>query len=158
MRVRTGPGKGGGLSTGLDRPRLQGRDGDEWLCLSAAEKKCDAQWRLEVRELPGSAVTRAAAYFNAHRRLKLNGCFALRRAEDIDGSILLTGDGPLRAVAEGNGIEVRSVLWVTDELEAHGIVPVRRLHDALRLFHDDDLVFLPADEVLRRIRRLVRLT
>ena len=113
--------------------------------------------RLEVRELPEPAVTRAAAYFNRHRRLTLKDCFALALAEDIDNSILLTGDGPLRAIAEGNGIEVRGVLWVTDELESHGIVPPRRLYDALHLFHDDDLVFLPANEVVRRIRRLKRL-
>ena len=96
-------------------------------------------------------------HFNRHRRLTLNDCFALVLAEDIDNSILLTGDGSLREIAEGNGIEVRGVLWVIDELESHEIVPLRRLHDTLQLFHDDDLVFLPADEVVRRIRRLRRL-
>lgn len=110
-----------------------------------------------MRDLLGTAVTRAARYFNQHKRLKLNDCFALTLAEDIEDSILLTGDGPLRAVAEGNGVEVHGVLWLTDELETHSIVPLRRLHDALRIFHEDDLVFLPADEVLRRIRRLARL-
>jgi hypothetical protein len=30
------------------------------------------------------------------------------------------------------------------------------LHDALRLLHEDDLVFLPEDELLRRVRRLAR--
>jgi len=30
-------------------------------------------------------------------------------------------------------------------------------YEALRLFHDDDLVFLPKDEVLRRIRQLSKL-
>ena len=130
---------------------------DEWLCLSASDKAMLFGRGLEVRELPGPSVTRAAAYFNRHRRLTLKDCFALALAEDIDNSILLTGDGPLRAIAEGNGIEVRGVLWVTDELESHGIVPLSRLHDALQLFHDDDLVFLPRDEVARRIRRLRRL-
>jgi hypothetical protein len=100
---------------------------------------------------------RAARYFNQHKRLTLNDCFALTLAEDIEDSILLTGDGPLRAVAEGNGVEVHGVLWLTDELETHSIVPLRRLYDALRILHEDDLVFLPKDEVLRRIRRLARL-
>lgn len=130
---------------------------DEWLCLTAAEKKALRDGGLEVRDLPGTAVTRAAHYFNQHKRLTLNDCFALTLAEDIEDSILLTGDGPLRAVAEGNGVEVHGVLWLTDELETHSIVPLRRLYDALRILHEDDLVFLPKDEVLRRIRRLARL-
>ena len=130
---------------------------DEWLCLSASDKEMLFRCGLEVRELPGPSVTRAAAYFNRHRRLALKDCLALVLAEDIDNSILLTGDGPLRAIAEDNGIEVHGVLWVIDELESHGVVPLRRLLDALRLFHDDDLVLLPADEVARRIRRLRRL-
>ena len=130
---------------------------DEWLFLSASDKKMLLAGGLEVCELPGPSVTRAAVHFNRHRRLTLNDCFALVLAEDIDNSILLTGDGSLREIAEGNGIEVRGVLWVIDELESHEIVPLRRLHDTLQLFHDDDLVFLPADEVVRRIRRLRRL-
>lgn len=35
--------------------------------------------------------------------------------------------------------------------------PLQVLYDALRVFHDDDLVFLPADELLRRIGRLAQL-
>ena len=95
-------------------------------------------------------VERAGRYFNQHARLKLNDCFALALAEELGDSLLLTGDGPLRRVAEDNGIEVHGVLWVTDEMETHAIVPFT----ALQLFAADDLVFLPQDEGLRRIRRL----
>lgn len=111
---------------------------------------------LELRSLPGTLVQRASRYFNQDNRLKLNDCFALALAEEIGDCILLTGDGPLRRMAEDGGIEVRGVLWVTDELEVHEVVPAAALHAALELFRDDDLVFLPADEVLRRLRRLVR--
>ena len=130
---------------------------DEWLGLSESDKKTLCGSGLEVRELSGTAVTRAAAHFNRHKRLTLNDCFALALAQDIDDSILLTGDSALRTVAERNGIEVHGVLWVTDELESHGIVSPRKLYDALRLLHNDPLVFLPDDEVQRRIRRIVRL-
>jgi uncharacterized protein YacL len=130
---------------------------DEWLCLTDTEKQSLRGRGLEVRELPGPLVQRAARYFNQHRRLKLNDCFALTLAEEIGDCVLLTGDGPLRRMAEGNGIEVRGVLWITDELEVHGILPPARLHEALRLFHEDALVFLPADEILRRMRRLAKL-
>ena len=57
---------------------------DEWLCLSPAEKKRLCEQGLEVRELPGPAVERAAVYFNRHRRLKLNDCFALTRHNKPD--------------------------------------------------------------------------
>lgn len=127
---------------------------DEWLSLSDGEKKALCDQGLEVRDLPGPSVQRAQRYFNQHRRLKLNDCFALSLAEDTQDSILLTGDGLLRRIAEGNGIEARGVLWITDELETHGIVSPARLLDALRLFQQDALVFLPKEEILRRIRRL----
>ena len=130
---------------------------DEWLGLAESDKKVLCDNGLEVRELPGAAVIRAAAHFNRHKRLTLNDCFALALAQDIDDSILLTGDSALRTVAERNEIEVHGVLWVTDELESHGIASPRKLYDALRLLHDDPLVFLPDDEVLRRIKHLARL-
>lgn len=130
---------------------------DEWLCLGAAEKRALCDLGLEVRSLDGPLVARAGRYFNRHARLKLGDCFALVLAEDIGDCILLTGDSPLRGIAENNGIEVHGVLWATDEMEAHEIVAPAELHAALRLFHDDDLVFLPEAELLRRIRRLARL-
>ena len=130
---------------------------DEWLGLAESDKKMLCDSGLDVRELPGAAVTRAAAHFNQHKRLTLNDCFALALAQDIDDSILLTGDSALRTVAERNEIEVHGVLWITDELESHGVASPLKLHDALRLLHDDPLVFLPDDEVLRRIKHLARL-
>jgi len=71
-------------------------------------------------------------------------------AEDIGDCILLTVDGYLGQVGERARLEFRGVLWVTDELEVHAAVPITALHAALPLFHDDHLVFLPTDEVLRR--------
>lgn len=129
----------------------------EWLCLSPGEKKRLCDQGLEVRELPGPAVERAAVYFNQHRRLELNDCYALTLTEDLEDSVLLTGDGLLRRVAEENGVGVRGVLWVIDELEAHCIVPLRRLHDVLQVLRMDPLVFLPEAELVRRLRRLARL-
>ncbi|MCZ7620159.1 MAG: hypothetical protein M5U32_18315 [Myxococcota bacterium] len=73
---------------------------------------------LEIRELPGESVARAARHFNENRHPQLNDCFALALAEDIDDCVLLTGDGALRRVAEENGVEVRGVLWIIDQLEA----------------------------------------
>lgn len=129
---------------------------NEWLGLSADEKRALLNLGLEVRTLPGSLVQRAAQYFNQHARLALNDCFALVLAEQNEDCILLTGDSLLRRIAAGKGIEVHGVLWVTDEMEAQGVISVEVLHNALQLFLEDELVFLPADETRQRIRRLVR--
>jgi len=130
---------------------------DEWLCLTVKEKKKLCALGLEVRDLPGSLVTNAGKYFNQYSPLKLNDCFALSLAEDIDNCILLTGDGSLRRVAENKKIEVHGILWITDELEKHNIVPYSVIHSALKLLNEDELVFLPAKEVLHRLRRLSKL-
>lgn len=128
----------------------------ELLSLSDNEKAELVELGLEVMELTGESVDRASGYFNRHRPLKLNDCFALVLAENIEDSILFTGDGPLRAVASEK-VEVHGVLWATDLLEEHEIVPLARLHNALTIFRDDILVFLPEDELNKRIRRLTRL-
>ena len=130
---------------------------DEWLAISECDKRVLRDRGLDVRELPGASVARAAAYFNTYKQLHLNDCFALVLAEETEDSILLTGDRSLRAVAESTGIEVHGVLWVIDALTSHGGVPPRRLYEALRLFRDDELVFLPEDEVRKRMRKLARI-
>lgn len=130
---------------------------DECLCLTDDEKRSLCSLGLEVRSLSGPRVQRAAQYYSQHTRLKLNECFALSLAEEIGDCVLLAGEGHLSRIAEGNGLEVRGVLWVTDELEAHRVVSPVVLHEALRLLGDDDLVFLPAQDVSLRIRRLARL-
>jgi predicted nucleic acid-binding protein len=130
---------------------------DELLSLTAAEKKRLRKSGLEVRALPGPQVERAARYFNRHRRLKLNDCFALVLAEETEDSMLLTGDGLLRRIAEDRGLEARGVLWAIDELEVHKVVSPHCLHEALLQLYEDTLVFLPEGEVLRRMRRLAKL-
>jgi len=104
---------------------------DEWLSLTSGEKRALRELGLEVRSLSGELVQRAGNYFNQYAKLKLNDCFALTLAEDIGNCILLTGDGPLRRIAEGKRVEVRGVLWATDELETHGIASPAVLHAAL---------------------------
>ena len=41
---------------------------DEWLGLAESDKKMLCDNGLEVRELPGAAVTRATAHFNQHKK------------------------------------------------------------------------------------------
>ena len=129
---------------------------DEWLCLTEGKKAALCKKGLEVRELSSEAVGKASQHFNRHASLALNDCFALALAVETEGCTLLTGDGHLRQVAQRFGIQTRGVLWVIDELETHGVVGVETLHAALMAFHRDDTIFLPENEVLRRLRRLGR--
>jgi hypothetical protein len=125
---------------------------DELLTLPQIEKEQLLSSGLEVIELGGEAVARAAKYFNSHRPLHLNDCFALALAEDIEDAILLTGDSALRRISKGKGVEVRGILWVTDELEARGTVALKSIYDALYYLEQDPLVFLPHQEVRRRMQ------
>ena len=129
---------------------------DELLCLTRSQKRALVRGGFQIHDLPGESVKRAQTYSNEHRQLKLNDCFALALAEDLEGSVLLTGDSTLRRIAEQRGLEVHGVLWVTDELEERDVLPLQRLHDAIRLFNEDDFVFLPREETSRRLRRLAR--
>lgn len=128
---------------------------NEWLY--PPDEKLLHSSKLDVRELSGSDVKRAAAYLNRYRTLKINDCFLLAMAESLKGSILLTGDQALKTIAERNGVEVHGVLWVIDTLQSQGVVPLRELYDALHLFHDDPRVFLPTHEILQRIKGMEEL-
>ena len=130
---------------------------DEWLSLAPHEKAALRSAGLEVTELPGEWVRKAQQHFDRYPALKLNDCFALVLAQETENSILLTGDGNLRRIALRGSIHVHGVLWALDEMEMHGVVPPRAIHEALRLLEEDDPVFLPPEEVTRRLRRLERL-
>ena len=95
----------------------------------------------------------AQRYFNQNPALKLNDCFALVLAEDTEDSILLTGDRRLRRIARQRSVEVHGVLWAFDAVETYGIAPPQLLYRALRILEEDELVFLPAEEIQRRLRR-----
>ncbi len=129
---------------------------DELHRLTAAEKTQLQHRGLEVQELDGDSVAHAVNYFNAHPALHLNDCFALRMAEELDNAILMTGDANLRAVATEKAVEVHGVLWVADQLDQCALVDRTVLQAAMRVFRDDPLVFLPLDEIRRRIRGFAR--
>jgi len=111
---------------------------------------------LQVVEIDPQGTKRALEHFARHRALTVNDCFALALAEQKKDCILLTGDGSLRKIAAGMGIDVHGVLWVIDELEKSHLATARQLYDALCLFEEDDLVFLPKEAIQHRIRRLRR--
>lgn len=103
---------------------------DEWLYTDEDTKQNLRDLGLEINDLPGPSVSRATRYLKQNPSLTLNDCFSLVLAEDLDDSMLLTGDASLKQLAERNNVETHGVLWITDKMERHGVVPVDRLHKA----------------------------
>lgn len=127
---------------------------EELLKFTVAEKSLLLRIGLEKVELPGEGVQRARTLMRHHPGLSIHDCFALALAERTEGSILLAGDGRLRAVADKYKQEVRGVLWILDKMDASATASPARLLGALELFASDPAVFrLPAREVQVRLRR-----
>jgi hypothetical protein len=93
---------------------------DELLSFTEAEKKTLLNGGLKVIDLPGAQVSRAREVIRAQPMLSIHDGFAFALAEVHPGCILLTGDSPLRTLAESSQIEVqrrnscarRSLAWL----------------------------------------------
>ena len=130
---------------------------EELLSINDDEKRELKRLGIRVEILPGEQVSKASVYFNEHRKLKLNDCFALVLAEETENAILFTGDQPLRTLAETNDIEAHGVLWAIDHLIEVEEIENQLLLQALELFRDDEYVRLPHDELKSRINRIRKL-
>jgi predicted nucleic acid-binding protein len=130
---------------------------DELLHFGSAAKDDLCALGLQVVELDAHGTRRAMEHFARYRALTVNDSFALALAEQTEDCILLTGDGGLRKIAAGMGIEVHGVLWIIDELEQTRLATAHQLYEALCVFERDELIFLPLSEVQKRLRRLKRL-
>ena len=119
----------------------------------------DRDWQIldeagmVTHDLPPDQVQEAIALRGRHPALSANDCFCAVTAR-IHNGIVLTGDSNLRRVALRDGLRVHGVLWVIDQLEATEACDVARLTYALNMWQQDDAVFLPREEVSRRIHRL----
>ncbi len=119
------------------------------------------QWRqldddgLLTHDLTPEEVGRALALKARHPALSANDCFCYVTAL-VHSGILLTGDASLRKVATSSGMRVHGVLWIVDELDNAGTCPRSLLTLALKTWQSDDTVFLPEDEITKRLRHLAR--
>lgn len=109
---------------------------------------------LEIVDLASGQVEQALALRAAQAKLSIYDCFSLTLAVTQNDAMLLTGDSALRACAEGMGVEVHGVLWITDRLEAEGVETYETLLKALELLLADPVVFLPKKDLQPRIKRL----
>ena len=120
------------------------------------------QWRrlddggLLTHDLTSEEVGQAFELKKRHPALSANDCFCCVTALTHAG-ILLTGDALLRRVASENGLRVHGVLWVVDELATSRICPWEVLKKALTAWQTDASVFLPEEEISRRLERRARL-
>ncbi len=122
----------------------------------------DRDWRqmadlgLVTFDLPSERVADALRLRSLHPKLSANDCFCLVSAQCHEGAMLLTGDQLLRQVATQAGVRVHGVLWVVDELHRRGACSENRLISVLERWRDDRTVFLPRQEINRRLRQLRR--
>lgn len=122
------------------------------------------EWQLlddggvETFDLPPEAVAEALSIKGERGRLSANDCFCLVTTARHEDAVLLTGDQLLRQTATQMGMEVHGVLWMIDLLVQAGWKPLALLMSALATWRDDPTVFLPDDEIEKRLRAIRRLT
>ena len=108
---------------------------------------------MTTHDLTSAEVAQASTLKDDHCALSANDCFCLVTALANRGT-LLTGDAQLRKVAIQKGLRVHGVLWVIDELAAADACATSQLIDALKLWQSDNTVFLPRQEVAKRLGSL----
>lgn len=117
------------------------------------------QWRqlddvgLATYDLTAADVSVALTLQESHPALSAYDCFCMVTALAHPG-VLLTGDAQLREVATAAGVRVHGVLWIVDEFDAVDACPRSLLIGALSAWERDTAVFLPRDEVSKRLVRL----
>lgn len=104
----------------------------------------DFVWR-ELKKPPGQELTGLGLVVEAFNGEEVATLFTLRQTlgnsslADVScyflakerGWTLLTNDGALRKSGQQSKLEVRGVLWILDELEAHALLSSIQLADAL---------------------------
>jgi predicted nucleic acid-binding protein len=129
---------------------------EELLKFSAEEKATLLQGGLKVHELPGVGFLRAQTLEREHPALSIHDCFAFTLAERIPDSILLSGDGKLRSIAEQHKLEVHGVLWIIGEMHQKQTATLTELVNALELFEENPAIFrLPKRELRALLKRLM---
>jgi predicted nucleic acid-binding protein len=107
---------------------------------------------LRVEVLTADEVADAQQYQRAQRGLSVPDVFSLALAR-TRGWTLLTGDGPLRTLAQKVNVECHGVLWLLDLMEAGSTASFRQLHDGLERLAAHPRCRLPPTEVNLRLAR-----
>ena len=105
---------------------------------------------LAVLRLDATGVSEAAELGRRYRGPRRADLFALVLCKR-EGCGLLTGDKALRYAAASEGVEVRGILWVLDELVGRGVIDGPRAARALKDIWQAG-ARLPAEQVRHRLR------
>ncbi len=105
---------------------------------------------LKVLDLDSAAVARAIRYRRTAPALSLPDAFALSLAQHIQGT-LLTGDGRLRRLADGEHVPCHGLLWLLDYMYSVHVATPRQLHDGLVAIRDHPRCRLPKRETDKRL-------
>lgn len=127
--------------------------------LVLAELRCESQWRhvsgfveaglIRRHATPPEEVVGLVAYAQAHGLSLADGSgILLARRLKAD---LLTGDRHMRGVAGADGVEVRGLLWILDQLVERGVLAKREASDRLEKILAAGSR-LPREECAARIR------
>jgi hypothetical protein len=107
---------------------------------------------LRVEELSAEALAIAVGLLRTNPILSAADCFALTLAE-VNRWTLLTGDGPLRALALARKLECHGVLWLLDRMLDAKAVTAAALHLGLTAIAEHPRCRLPPREVRLRLER-----
>jgi hypothetical protein len=107
---------------------------------------------LRIEELDADGVARAQHFIRSSPALTIADSFALALAQ-ARAWTLLTGDGPLRALAATEGVDCHGALWLLDQMEQETVVSIQQLYDGLRRISSHVRCRLPAAEVRARLAR-----
>lgn len=107
---------------------------------------------LRVEEVSKEGVANALRYRQQRATLSVPDSFALALAKERQW-LLLTGDGQLRDLADGENVECHGVLWLLDMMEEAGTPGIQPLHDGLATIATHPRCRLPRREITIRIER-----
>jgi predicted nucleic acid-binding protein len=126
---------------------------EEELLSFTQDEKALLQAGLKILSLSGKEIIRVQSIARGNPKLTINDCFTFVLAESLQNSILLTGDGGLRALATASMIEVHGVLWALDEMYNSRVITPDRIYNALLKYEADERVRLPRKEVKRLLEK-----
>lgn len=106
---------------------------------------------MEVYDLPPSQMVEVFAVRRITPQLSAYDCMCFVSTRHQDDGVLLTGDRLLRKTAENENIRTHGVLWIVDELREKTECSDVHIRNALEIWRDDPTVFLPMQEILRRL-------
>lgn len=107
---------------------------------------------LETHDLTSPQMSEVFAVRQINPGLSAFDCMCLVSTRHHENGILLTGDKLLRNTAKREKLRTHGVLWIVDELRAKTDCDEALIRMALEIWRDDQSVFLPQNEVQRRLR------